>query len=102
MGHDAHHPPIGGFGLAKGWTIIMGPNVLHKWHSSMLDQQALGKKNVPPQPTSKPNHKRPWVNKVATTTKVKWTNKLLEETMDVVEKGICSLKIVGKFWNILP
>jgi hypothetical protein len=26
----------------------------------------------------------------------------LEETMDVVEKGICSLKIVGKFWNILP
>jgi hypothetical protein len=57
----------------------------------------LEKKNVPPQPTSKPNYKGPRVNRVATTNnKGKWTNQALEEAMDVVEINTCLLQATSK------
>jgi hypothetical protein len=66
----------------------------------MLNQQPL-EKNVPPQPTSRPNHKRSRINRVATSNnKGKWTNQALEEAMDSIEKGTCSLKVTSKSWNI--
>ncbi len=58
-------------------------------------------KNVPPQPTPRPNCKGPQINKLATTnSKGKQIDQALEETMDVVEKGTCSLKATSRSWNI--
>jgi hypothetical protein len=44
-----------------------------------------------------PNHKRPWVNKVAiTNNKGKWKNQTLEETMDAIERRMCSLMVINR------
>jgi len=81
----------------KGWIVIMDLNVLYKWCSSMLDQQALEKENVPPQHASKPNRKRSWIDKVATTNnKGKWKNQTLEEAMNAIERRMCSLMVVNR------
>ncbi len=69
-------------------------NIFHIWCSCMLDWQALDKENVSPRPTSRPNHKKPQVNKVLVTSqkKKKWKYQAFEEAIDEVEKGTCSFR----------
>ncbi len=66
MGHDTHHPHVGGFSVGQGLNI----NHEYKCHSQIMFKHvgliSIGKKHVPLQPTSRPNHRRPQINKVIT------------------------------------
>ncbi len=102
MGHNAHHPPTRGFGLGQGLNNNHGFECLSQTMFKHARLVSIGKKNVPPHRTSRPNHTGPWVNKVvATNNKGKWIDQNLEGTMDVIEKGTCSLKATSGSWNIL-
>jgi hypothetical protein len=102
LGHNAHHPPTRGFGLGQGLNNNHDFECLSQKTLKHARPTSIGKKNVPPQPTSKPNRKGPSINTVVTTNnKEKWIDQTLEGTMDVIEKGACSLKATSGSWNIL-
>lgn len=48
------------------------------------------------------DHKGPLIIRIViTNNKGKWIDQTLEEAMDVIDKGTCSLRVVNKSWNIL-
>jgi len=82
--------------------MIMMFNVLHSTRNVVVDHQAMDKDNVPPQTRSKMTTQRPTrTNKVLIINpRSEWSNESLETTMDVVERGITSLRGANKFWGI--
>ncbi len=78
----------------------MNPNVSHKRTSCVLGQSGAKKKNVQPTPTTTHNlairvNRAPPINR-----KGKWINRDLEEAMDVLERGITTLRKASRHWNI--
>jgi len=60
----------------------------------MLTSLTLDKENISLKLALKTRHNKPWVNRVpSTNNKRKWiVDEALEEVMDVIERGTCSLR----------
>ncbi len=66
----------------------------------LVQPTSLNKENVPFQFPLDITNRPPQVNRpLATSKRKQWTTKTLEEVMNVVEKGTCSLKMARKSWN---
>ncbi len=82
-------------------TTIINLNVLQKWQNGMLDQQAMDKENLPHVHELKTKRKPPQINWIPIASrKGMWMDEALKTLVDVVERGICSLRKASRSWNI--
>ncbi len=74
-----------------------------RWQFDLLEHAKYNKEILSPNLTPTINQTRLVKRNQtkSTTTKGKWTNEALEEAMEVVERGMQSLKGLNRAWNIL-